>query len=535
MSARLFTSPWASFAGETGVDLYASRSPQIRGVVHPRLTGALPDRLTWNGIRPVPASPSSRPGRGHWDLPFPISGEQASAVVSEGLRSTVVQIRGLRARTAGSAREAEPREQWLVWQLQRYAELADLGGKGDLGTSLEGKLPWGTRRTWQSIQEYWRQGGEEAAELALVVRLAQDSGLLHALRSVERGPRRMLFRQHEKVKLSRIQEMDAGTLRAYSQAPGRNAAQKAGAKQELLAVVRQDTVDLVENRLLLWIADRMRSMAEVYCVRNLRFKQSARFQGVRQLHSICRQIVESPRLEGVSALQHHLAAPTYCLQSERRYRQVWRAYGLIRRQERLEDDAWQWQTRFWGTSARLIVGSMLLGLQGWSEPRASTPYFRDEGICGQWTQGPSAPGPLDTPYGTCHVLDPGAIENLGPRPSDCLPEEAMESGADWILVWPARQRILLLWSAVANGTSSTAPEELGLEVLSRRLIGLSRSSAWTWSGILFVAEPDQVGKDYWYLEEGQGVVVVRVPSDVHLRWDDIQAGLQVAVEELHHG
>jgi len=535
MSARLYSSPWASFAGEAGVELSASPTPVLQGVVHPRLTGALPDRLAWNGIRPMPASPSSGPERGHWDLPFPISGEQSSAVVTEGPASTAVQLVGLRARTAGAAREAEPREQWLVWQLQRYAELSDFRASDDPDTSLEGKLPWGTRRTWQSVEKYWRQGGEDAAELALVVRLAQDSRLLHALRSIERGPRRMLFRQHKKVKLSRIQEMDAGTLRAYSQAPGRNAAQKAGAKQELIAVVRQDTVDLVENRLLQWIADRMRSMAEVYCARNLRFKQSARFLRVRQLHGICKKILESPRLEEVSALQHHLAAPTYCLQSERRYRQIWKTYGLIRRQERLEDDAWQWQTRFWGTSARLIVGSMLLGLQGWSEPRASTPYFRKEGICGQWTQGPSAPGPLDTPYGTCHVLDPRAIENPGPGPIDCLPDEAMDSGADWILVWPTRQRILLLWSAVANGTGSTGPAELGLEVLSRRLIGLSGSSAWAWSGILFVAEPDQAGKDYWYLEESPGVVVVRVPSDVHLRWDDIQAGLQVAVEELHRG
>ncbi len=533
MSARLFSSPWAAFAGDEGVDLHGSPSPVVEGVVHARLTGALPDRLTWNGIRPMPASPSTRLDRGHWDLPFPISGEQETAVVSEGPASTPVQLVGIRTRTSGTARESVPREQWLVWQLQRYAELADLGESDDLGASLEGRLPWGTRRTWQSVEKYWRQGGEDSAELALVVRLAQDTRLVHALRSIERGPRRMLFRQHEKVKLSRIQEMDAGTLRAYSQAPGRSAAQKAGSKQELLAVVRQDTVDLVENRLLRWVADRMRSMAEVYCARNRRFKQSARFQRVRQLHSICRKVLESPRLEGVSALQHHLAAPTYCLQSERRYRQVWKAYGLIRRQERLEDDAWQWQTRFWGTSARLIVGSMLLGLEGWSEPRVSTPYFREESICGQWTQGPTAPGPLETPYGTCHVLDTRASASPGPRPSDRLPLEAIDSGADWILAWPARQRILLLWSAVANGTGLTAPKELGLDLLSRRFIELSRDSIWTWGGILFVAEPDQTGEDHCYLEEFQGVVLVRVPSDIHLCWDDIQAGLELAVEELH--
>lgn len=535
MNSRLFPSPWAAFAGEKGVALRGDSFSYPCGAVHARLIGRLPDRAIWNGSHPVLALAPDDPDDCHWDLPFQVSGDQAGCVWVGDEQSTLVEFEGLRPRASEAAREGDPREQWLVWQLQRYAELADLGGEKGGHDPLEGRLPWGARRTWQSVERYWRMGGDEAAELALVVRLAQDERLIHALRSIERGPRRTLLRRHEKVKISRIQEMDSGTLRAYSQAPGSNAVQKAGAKQELLAVVRQDTVDLVENRLLLWVAERVRRMAEVYCQRNRLFQTTNRFQRVRQLHRLCQHLIRSPSLEEVGLLPHHLSAPTYCLQFERRYRQLWRAYGLIRRQDRLEDDAWQWQTHFWGTSARLIVGSMLLGLDGWEEARLSMPYFRDQGICGEWVHGPSSPGPFTTPFGTCHVLDLRAGRGFQGGGERRLPEVATRSGADWLLVWPEGRRLLLLWSAVATGVLATDGGSLGVDRLSGRMGELTLETDWAWGGILFVAEPEVEPERIEYLDAAPRVVTLRIPMDVHARWEDVQAGLQLAMEELHRG
>ena len=533
MSLRLFESPWAAFAGEEGVVLHGDSWSHPCGAVHARMTGLLPERGTWNGNRPVLAAASEDPEDSQWDLPFQVSGDQVTCDWTSDEQSTLVNMMGLQARVVEASREDDQREQWLVWQLQRYAELADLGGKKGKNDTLEGRLPWGARRTWQSVEKYWRMGGDDAAELALVVRLAQDDRLVHALRSIERGPRQMLLRRHKMVKVSRIQEMDSGTLRAYSQAPGSNAVQKAGSKQELLAVVRKETVDLVENRLLLWVAERVRRMAKDYGRRNSRFRDTDRYHRVLQLHRLCRHLLQSPRLEEVGSLPHHLSAPTYCLQFERRYRQLWRAYGLIRRQDRLEDDAWQWQTHFWGTSARLLVSSMLLGIEGWEEARLSMPYFRDEGICGEWVHGPSTPGPFSTPLGVCHVLDLRAGRGFRGDRERRLPKAALRSGADWILVWPERSRLLLLWAAVATGVRAADRSGLGVDRLSKRMEEHTIESDWDWGGILFVAEPEAETERIEYLDAAPRVVTLKVPMDVHARWEDVQAGLQLAIEELH--
>jgi len=531
MSVRIFPSPWAFFAGEQGGEVGAQSVHIADSAVQARLVGLVPSGATWCSLPPQPASLALTRGPQAWDVACPRSGEQSHAAWSAGHSEVLITLGAQPPRASDPERDTDPREVWLRWQLQRYAELSDLGGRAE---AMEAKLAWGARRTWASVARNWRQDGEEQAEMALVVELAQDMRFIRALHAIEHSPRRMLLRRHEKVKLSRIQEMDSGALRAYSQAPGRNAVQKAGSKQELLAVVRRDTVDLVENRILIWSTTRLSSMAAAYCRRNYRFKTSDRFQAVQGLRGLCLRVTRSAHLQEVGALPHHLDAPTYCLQFERRYRRLWWAYRRIRRQDRLEDDAWQWQTRLWGTSARLILASMLLSLRGWSEERMSTPYIQNEGVCGVWIDGPYVPGPLVTPFGKCQIID--LRTSLG----DCgregwqLPEEAWACGADWLLVWPERHRLLVLWTAVASGAKETDGGGLGRHALVARLHELSQSTAWEWGAILFIAEPVLAPEDVDPLDADPRLVTLRVPRDVHSRWEDVQAGLELAIQELHH-
>lgn len=536
MIPAVVSSPWAAFAGEDGVPLNRERCSIPAGAVLPRLIGEVPAGSVWNGSAPVASSGPLQDKGIQWDFPLPVSGEQAGSVFRHAHGQCLVTIQGLSPRAAEADRDSAQREQWLTWQLQRYAELADFGEADHRpGDEIESRLPSGARRSWHSVQRFWRLGGDEAAELALIVRLAQDDRLMSSLRSIEKGPRRMLLRQHEPVKIARIQEMDAGTLRAYSQAPGRNAVQKAGAKQELLAVVRRDTVDLVENRLVLWVARRMMRMAEVYCQSNANFSHSGRFQRVRRLYVLCKAVVSSPRFDEVKGLPHHLTAPTYCLQFESRYRHLWKAYQTIRRQDRLEDDAWQWQTRFWGTSARLILGSMLMCLDDWGEPHASTPFINNEGICGQWLFGPSTPGPLVSPFGACQILDlrEGTGQAVAIRAG--LPEDALQSGADWVLAWPNERRLLLVWTAVGTGVVDTGVANLGLNRVSSRMIELASLTGWGWGGIALVAEPERSSSELELIDSLDNVAVLRIPADVHACWGDVQAGVQLALEELHRG
>ena len=327
--------------------------------------------------------------------------------------------------------------------------------------------------------------------------------------------------------------MDCFTLRKLAQAPGMNLAQKAGSRQELLAVVRRDTVDLQENRILLWVARRVRRMAASYCERNAGFVESQRFQKVKRFLRLCNNVLASPRLAEVSQLEHHLSSPTYCLQYDTKYRQVWRAYMMIRKQDKLEDDAWTWQSHLWGTTARLLAGAMLVTMEDWLEIRESTPFFRIHADCGEWTHGPSTPGPFETPFGRCEVYD---LRESGVDfylQACKYPATILDSGADWVLIWPAENRATLLWAAVAVGSPGEGRPGFGTRALMRRLKEESRRTGWSFGGVLFIAEPEVEGGSVNQFAIDPQLLVIQVPVDVHTAWSDIKTCLRWGLEEFH--
>lgn len=532
MSFRIASSPWACFAGEPEHPVEAASIDLHSPSVMPRLIGPEPTRFLWNRSHPVLASWAGAGSESHWDIALPISpGEQSQHSAQVGGSLHRVEIKGLPDRARESTRDTDHREQWLLWQLQRYAELASMDVSEESIPGLEALLPFGARRSWPTVARLWRAGGEDSAELSLIVKLSKRKELLHALRAIERAPRRMLERRHLRQRIARIQEMDSTTLRAYSRAPGRNAAEKAGSKQELLAVVRTETVDLAENRVLLWCARRMERMASAYAQRNIHWQASERVTLVRLLGRLNRQLRSSPQLESVGALPHHLSTPTYCLQFDRRYRQIWRVYRELRRQERLVDDAWRWHPHLWGTTARVLTASLLSELDGWAEAAISTPYFRSEGICGEWTCGPSTPGPFKSPKGMCELVDfrsrlaHQSMERLG------VPPDALESGADWALAWPAARRIVLTWTAVS---ANDGKANLDTEPLSRRLRATSHQTDWSWSGLILLAEPSVAADKTDWVDGRERLTILRFPEDLHQHWGDLRAGLELALDEPSH-
>jgi hypothetical protein len=530
---RLATTPWAEFSGVAATPLVKGLTTAPNLAILPRLIGNLKVSSLWNSVPPRMTFQSLERDGLHWDLPLPTSGGQASHTFTESGVLGEVHFANRRSRAKADDRGLDSRERWLVWQLQRYAELAEFHEGGPDVDCLEASTRLGARRSWASVEKYWRMGGEESAELALVVRLALNEKLIEAIKKIERGPRRMLNRRYESQKLSRIQEMDSATLRKLAQAPGLSLAQKAGSRQELVAVVRRDTVDLQENRILLWIARRAKRMAASYCDRNLNFVGTIRYQAVRRFLRLCNQVLESPQFEDVAKLQHHLTSPTYCLQYDTKYIQVWRAYMLIRKQDRLEDDAWTWQAHLWGTTARLLAGAMLMNMEGWSELGESTPFFLTHSDCGEWTHGPSTPGPFQTPYGRCEILDLRFEADCFFSQTQNFPTAILESGADWALVWRDLKRVVLLWAAVSAGPPNKERPELATGDLRKRLKDEFYQSGWTLGGILLVAEPEiESGVVDSFTIDPQ-LIAIKVPVDVNQAWSDIKTCLQLGLEEFH--
>jgi uncharacterized protein DUF2357 len=527
----LHSAPWAYFCGDPGVELCQGDTLAVNTKTAPRLRGTIPRHGRWNGSRPVLASAGNAEYPDQWDLPYPISSGKHLTHVYRGLGVDLsVQIEGLPPRAQEQDREDDPRERWLLWQVQRYNELASLERTHGKASSIEAAYRGGVRRSWHRVSQLWQEGGEETAELSLIVRLARKTALVFALRAIERNPRNMLLRKHKPQKISHIQEMDATTLRAYSRAPGRTAVQKAGPKQELLAVIREDTADLPENRVLIWTMLRMQQMAKAYCARNIRHSGSERYKSVQTIQKLTQKILASPRLKEVRALPHHLNTPTYCLQFESRYRHVWKTYLEIRRQERALDDSWRWHSHLWGTTSRLLLTSLLMELPEWEEKRNSTPYFLKEGIGGEWTAGPSTPGPFLSPFGECYVVEMRSRNAAGQIQQMGIPMEVFSSGAEWVLCWPNVKKICLMWSAITRQAGKPIPLD---ERLQRKLHEQSQTSRWSWWGWVLLAEPGTIGDDSKWVDSNHRLTVLRVPSKVHKHWGDLRAGLELALEAMN--
>ena len=517
--------PWSTLTGLSEAHEIAAAGGNFTGPGPFRFVRRGDDTPLSDGVHMALAA-SGGPGlQSQWDIPIPIAAGARRPIrihdsVGEGLE---LQLSGLPIRKKEEERENCPRERWLHWQTQRYSDLCDTKEFPENEGEAETRL--GVRRNWSTVRAIWADTDEDRAEMSLVVALAKDRALRRALGTIGRNPRRMLLRSHEAVPIARIQEMDSRTLRAYSRAPGHTPAEKAGAKQELLAVVRRDTTNLIENQVALWVARRLAEMASAYCQRNRQYLRSERYTQVRSLLMAANEALRSPELQNISKNFHHPDSPTYCLQFDHRYRLVWKTYLRIRRQERAVDDAWRWQARLWGTTVRVLVSAALSEIKTHREFSISTPVFIKEATRGEWLGSLSTPGPFQTAVGALHVIDLRCPESLEYLDFLEVPREAMTSGAEMALVFPAQRRAILVWSLIEDPETGSG----GLESLGDCLQQLHLSCGWVLEGWIIPANPENP-PDIIDWEMKDDLSLIRIPTPVEHRWEEFKGLLQELIE-----
>ncbi len=246
----------------------------------------------------------------------------------------------------------------------------------------------GRMRGW--VRTYWPVVAEklvavrDVAEprMALIVRHARD---LHRLvGELGRHPRRVLARDRCLQPVHRIQEMDSACLAWYVRQPGRTPVEKAGSRQALLAVVREETIDTPENRVFKDFLQRSARAAEVYLTANRNLSNSTRYGEVSRYGRACAALLRLPTFATVRGLPG-LAKPNYVLTSDQRYRRIWDAYQALLRRQSDVDEAWTWQRRLWADLVTMAVLTALL--DSTRETLALAPlYLRQEQDRGCWLE-----------------------------------------------------------------------------------------------------------------------------------------------------
>jgi len=233
------------------------------------------------------------------------------------------------------------------------------------------------------IRAWQESGGRDEPRMALVVRLERGHAFRRLLNDVCNRPRRILVRQRQMQGIARIQEVDPACMRWMVRQPGVSVAQKAGIRQEALGVVRVETADTPENRVVRDLVRRAIIACNRYIAENHRFRQHQRVRLIRRFRQELRDYLTRTPLADVHPLVG-VPTPNYVLQHDARYRPLWDVYLKLVRQQKEQDEAWRWRHRIWAEHLTLgVMASLEMGDSGMSPPNADL-FIRAEQVCGKF-------------------------------------------------------------------------------------------------------------------------------------------------------
>ncbi|MCC5840743.1 MAG: DUF2357 domain-containing protein [Opitutales bacterium] len=317
------------------------------------------------------------------DLPW--RGGRARGALRLRLAREIFELDGAEAHPGGEARAGpwhEQRESLLNAVIGVFEELHGAGnaaaGKGcrrptddtGEGSSAAGYRVAQAGNVLSIARVSWPEavlllnGQRGQPRMDLIARIAET--FAPELRQLVERPRKVLKRERRRIPLARVQELDRTCLQWLNRQPGRSAREKSGARQQILAVSREESFDLLENRVLKDFLRLCVLASERFLRESAAFKGTARFKLVDSFGRFVREFLRRDFFSSVSALQS-LPKPNHALQFDPLYRQLWSWYlRLVHRESEL-DRIWPWQHRLWSDFARLFTGTFFQRLEalGW--------------------------------------------------------------------------------------------------------------------------------------------------------------------------
>lgn len=152
--------------------------------------------------------------------------------------------------------------------------------------------------------------------------------------------RKILRRKRDMVSISAVQQVDAHCLRWLARQPGHLAQEKAGSRQELMAVVREETRNTLENRVLKDFVYRVEIMARRYLQQyESHYPASSRVKEVKRLRSCLINALRLPEIQSLPTMKA-LVQPNYVLLHDARYSKLWELYRLVLAHTRMSEIVW---------------------------------------------------------------------------------------------------------------------------------------------------------------------------------------------------
>lgn len=201
------------------------------------------------------------------------------------------------------------------------------------------------------LQEKLEKINVDEANIPIVISLERRYELRRKLEVIASKLRHQLTRQAELMPVGKIQEMDSYCLRDYIRRPGITAAEKAGAKQQLMAIQRYQDFNTVENKFLVYFTQ----ILHLNCYRYERSSGRQYRAEVQKFRLVIDLFKQQPVVQGIQDRQYQFTKPNYVLQQNPIYRSFYQAY-LEYIQKRYEKE------RLWSFRNQLLVETVYLCL-----------------------------------------------------------------------------------------------------------------------------------------------------------------------------
>ena len=206
---------------------------------------------------------------------------------------------------------------------------------------------------------------DDPAKYGLVVDLARLPELINPISRITKRPKRELQRVHAQERIQKVQEVDIKCIIDLARRPGSVLAEKAGAKQRILAIKREENINILENKVTKHCCTLAAKASKRYLDehKNIKASDSDRKKAVRKLFKESKRLPEISSFSDVVNLHEPCRQPNYTLMQNADYYKVWKAYIQLVKNEDLRVELWKWNRRMWVDYLGLFLSDVLFSFQ----------------------------------------------------------------------------------------------------------------------------------------------------------------------------
>mgnify|MGYP002845621260 CR=1 FL=1 len=218
---------------------------------------------------------------------------------------------------------------------------------------------------WDGILKKIHQNQDnDPAKYSLIVDLARPQELINPIDRITLSPKKILKRVHDQERVQKVKEVDVKCLIDLARRPGTVLAEKAGSKQRILAIKRQENIDILENKVTKHCCSLISKSSKRYLKEHLDItsKESPRKQSVESLFRKTKSFVSRPSFSEVSNLSEPSRTPNYTLMQNPDYLRVWKAYLQLVKNEDLRSNLWRWNQRLWNDFIGVFISDIITKL-----------------------------------------------------------------------------------------------------------------------------------------------------------------------------